>query len=226
MVVVRLHVGAGGVRGARLHLLLRQQLPAPARGGGAGSGVSPPGLHGVRRHPHGTACPSCSDSGCRPPLTRKGTGERSACELAAARTCPVYQAPRRPCSLLAAAAPRPRASRRSISTLLQGTPDGKHKPRRLERNSVLPALVTCPASAPAAGKQSSCDCAPYTSTVANPAACRCHHDPISLVSTAAPNTPEPPCPRCTWPSCKSTPCNHARPRPCGTQKPKAHCPCP
>ncbi len=46
------------------------------------------------------------------------------------------------------------------------TPDEKHKPRRLERNLVLPALLTCPSSAPAAGKQSSCDCAPYL--------CTCH----------------------------------------------------
>ncbi len=35
---------------------------------------------------------------------------------------------------------------------LQFTPDKKHKPRRLERNSVLPAFLTCPSSAPAAGK--------------------------------------------------------------------------
>ncbi len=82
--------------------------------------------------------------------TLDGTGTVVGCLPRALGACTVINATR-PCAVCYVG-----------NTTCQFTPDENHKPRRLERNSVLPALLTCPSSAPAAGKQSSCDCAPFS----------------------------------------------------------------
>ncbi len=73
---------------------------------------------------------------------------------------------------------------------LQFTPDKKHKPRRLERNSVLPAFLTCPSSAPAAGKTELVQLRPVLTATCPAAVHRYHRLPCHTYRYAPGETSE------------------------------------